>query len=65
MPTRTAPDLNFLTTAHSQGTINVDARISSLEVLLLDLKVTTHYSASIVYAPIHNLITYHQILFID
>jgi hypothetical protein len=57
-PARITPDLNFLTVAHSQGIINVDARIFSLEVLLLDLSTTTHCGA---YAPIHNLITYHQI----
>jgi hypothetical protein len=36
---RTAPDLNFLTTLHSQGRINVSARISCLEVLLLELGI--------------------------
>jgi hypothetical protein len=37
MPARITPDLNFLTVPYSQGRINIDARIFSLEVLLLDL----------------------------
>jgi hypothetical protein len=57
--------LNFLTGAHSQGRIRVDARIFSLEVLLLDLSVTYRYCASKAYAPVHNLINYHQILLLD
>jgi hypothetical protein len=63
IPNRITQDLNFLTVAHTQGSINVDARIFSLEVLLLDLSVTTRCIASRVYAPIHNLGTLRQILF--
>jgi hypothetical protein len=65
MPFRIAPDLNFLIGAHSQGRINVDARIFSLEVLLLDLSTTTRCGASKAYVPSDNLITYRQILCID
>jgi hypothetical protein len=65
MPARSASDSNFLTAAHTQGRINVDARIINLAVLLLDLSVTTHCGASKSNAPIHNLITYHQICCID
>jgi hypothetical protein len=64
-PSITVPDLNFLTDALSEDRIYVDARIFSLEVLLLDLSVTNHCGASEAYAPIHNLITYCQILFLD
>jgi hypothetical protein len=65
MPARIAPDLNFLTVAHSQGRIYVDARIFSLEVLLLELSITTHCSVSKAYPPVRTLITYCQILFVD
>jgi hypothetical protein len=56
---RTTPDLSFLTTAHSQSRINIDARVFRLEALLLHWNVTTCYDAFRVYAPIHNLVTYH------
>jgi hypothetical protein len=64
-PARITPYLNFLTGAHSQGRICVDARFFSLEVLLLDLSITNRYGASEAYVPVHNLITYRQILFLD
>jgi hypothetical protein len=51
--------------AHSQGRICVGAKIFGLEVLLLDLSVTNGCGASQAYAPIHNLITYGHILFLD
>jgi hypothetical protein len=51
--------------AHSQGRICVDARIYSLEVLVLDLSVTNCCGASEAYAPIHNLVTYCHILSLD
>jgi hypothetical protein len=54
-----------MTVARSQGRINVDARSFRLDALSLDLSVTIPYSASRVYAPIHNLSTYRQIFFID
>jgi hypothetical protein len=58
MPARIAPDLNFLTPAHCQGSINVDPRIFSLEVLLLDLSVTTRCGVSKASVPLHNIIAY-------
>jgi hypothetical protein len=64
-PCITVPDLNFLTGAHSQDRFCVDARIFSLEVLLLDLSVTNRCSASEAYARVHNLITYCRILSLD
>jgi hypothetical protein len=60
---RITPDFNFLTGAHCQGRICINARIFSLEVLLLDLSVTNHCGASEAYAPVHNLFTYRQIHF--
>jgi hypothetical protein len=65
MLARITPDLNFLTVAHSQDRINIDARIFSLDMLLLDLSVTDRCGASEAYAPIHNRITYRRILFLD
>jgi hypothetical protein len=54
-----------MTAALSPGKINVDARSFHLDALSLGLTITTPCSASRVYAPIHNLSTYYQILIID
>jgi hypothetical protein len=60
----TTPDLNLLTVARSQGRIDVVIGFSLFGGDVVGLSVVIHYETSKIYAPTHNLATYHRILFV-
>jgi hypothetical protein len=57
-------DFNLLTAAHSQGWIDVVIRFFLFGGDVVGLSIAIHYGASKIYAPTHNLATYHWILFV-
>jgi hypothetical protein len=60
----TAPDLNLLTAARSQGRIDVVIKFFLFGGDAVGLSVAICYGASKSYAPTCNLATYHRILFV-
>jgi hypothetical protein len=60
----TAPDLNLLTAARSQGRIDVVIKFFLFGGDVVGLSVAICYGASKSYAPTCNLATYHRILFV-
>jgi hypothetical protein len=60
----TAPDLNLLTATHSQGRIDVIIGFFLFGGDVVGLSIAIPYGTSKSYAPTHNLVTYHRILFV-